>query len=606
MAAMTTALEEETRPEATPEPPAPDRVRSIGARLLHGFDRLATPSVLACAAPILMAAILGWTNRWVADDGWINMRVVEQFLAGNGPVYNIGERVEVTTSTLWFWILLAGALVLPWVEAQITGAVAGWLLTLGGLIFASFGAAALFKARKPIIYVPVGTLAMAALPPFWDFTTSGLETGLSFGWLGCCFWMLARRVVAYEQGIRRPAWWPVFPALVIGLGPLVRPDFALYSGLFAIALLMSSRFRWWDWPMCLVIALAVPAGYQIWRMGFYASMVPNTALAKDATQSHWEQGLLYLIDYAGLYVLVVPLLAVALGVGLHVRTAWCLRSWARWAVVGAPVLGGLLHALYVVRIGGDFMHARFLLPDTFAMMMPVAVVGITVFRKQVALVVTAFVAGWAVAIAPSMRTAYDENPSEDGIANERAFYAERTTTGKLLTEHDWMATLQGQRGLHARWDSETGWGYYDEGGFRTPSHDGRLYVATHNLGILSIAAGTDVMVIDQLALSDGITSRSVLDPRLHDPDRIGHSERPASWRFARYTPVGPKEPLPLTHARAAMQCGDLKVLSDAITGELTEDKFWENVRLAPRLTGFTFPADPAAARKQLCGWDPGW
>jgi arabinofuranosyltransferase len=334
--------------------------------------------------------------------------------------------------------------------------------------------------------------------------------------------------------------------------------------------------------------------------------VPNTALAKNASETNWEQGLIYLVDYAGLYVLAVPLLAVALGIGLHVRTGWRVRSWARWAVVGAPVLGGLLHALYVVRVGGDFMHARFLLPDTFALMMPVAVVGVTALRKHVALTLIAFVAGWAVAVASSARTPYDENPSEDGIANERAFYAERTTTGKLLTRHDWMATLQGQRGLHARWDNAAGWGYYDDGGVRTPSHDGRLYVATQNLGITSIAAGTDVMVIDELALSDGITSRSVLDPRLHDAGRIGHSPRPASWRFARYTPVGPKERPPLTHARAALQCGDLKVLNDAITGELTEEKFWENVRLAPRLTGFTFSADPATARKELCGWDPGW
>lgn len=560
-----------------------------------------TRSLLACAAPIVMVAVLGWTNRWVSDDGWINIRVVEQVLAGNGPVYNIGERVEVTTSTLWFWVLVAGAAVVPWVEAQITGAAVGLLLTLAGMTLASLGAAALFRAGKPIIYLPAGMLVMAALPPFWDFATSGLETGLSFGWLGCCFWLLARRAVAYEQGIRQAAWWPIFPAFIIGLGPLVRPDFAIYSALFAIALLVSSRFRWWDWPLCLVIALVVPATYQIWRMGFYAAMVPNTALAKDASQSHWEQGFVYLVDYAGLYVLAVPLLAGALGLGVHLRTAWRLRSRARWVVVAAPALGALVHALYVVRIGGDFMHARFLLPDTFAFLMPVAVVGVTALRKQVTLVVIALVAGWAVAIATSTRTPYTEHPSEDGIANERAFYTERTDTGRLLTRHDWFASQQGRRGLQARLDSAEGRGYHDTGHTRTPSHDGRIYVDTQNLGIFSIAAGTEVMVIDELALSDGLTSRSLLDPRLHDPNRVGHSPRPVAWRLARYARVGPNEPTELTDARAALRCGDLQVLNNAITGELSEEKFWENVRLAPRLTTFTFPANPTAARNQLCG-----
>lgn len=535
------------------------------------------------------------------------MRVVEQVLAGNGPVYNIGERVEVTTSTLWFWILLAGAVVAPWVEAQITGAAVGLALTLAGLTFASLGAAALFKVRKPILYLPVGTLAMAALPPLWDFATSGLETGLSFAWLGACFWILARRTVAYERGHRPAAWGPLFPAFVIGLGPLVRPDFALYSALFAIALLIASRFRWWDWLLCLIIAAAVPAAYQVWRMGFYASMVPNTALAKNASQSQWEQGLIYLIDYAGLYVLVVPLLAAALGIALHLRAGWRMRSHARCAVVLAPVLGGLLHALYVVRVGGDFMPTRFLLPDTFALMMPVAVVAVTAIRRQVALVAVAFVAGWAVAIAPSARTPYAEHTGPDGIANERAFWAERTATGDLLTRHDWLTSSLGRDGLTVRWDSAAGWGYYDNGRVRVPSHDGRIHVAVYNLGIYSIAAGTDVMVIDRLALSDGITSRSVLDPRLHDADRVGHSERPEAWRIARYARLDPHNPETpsVAHARAALQCGDLRVVNEAITGELTMEKFWENVRLAPRLTAFTFPADPAAARQAVCDQNPG-
>ncbi|MDO5683347.1 MAG: hypothetical protein Q4G46_11025, partial [Propionibacteriaceae bacterium] len=199
------------------------------ARARTALGMVFTPTNAACAAPILMVALLGWHQRWISDDGWINIRVVEQVLAGNGPVYNMGERVEVTTSTLWFGILLAGAYLLPSVEPQVTGAAVGWILTIAGMTFASLGAGRLSRGRRPVMYVPVGMLAVAALPPMWDFATSGLETGLSFAWLGGCFWMLAARAVAYEQGRRSPAWWPLWPAFLIGLGPLIRPDFALYS-----------------------------------------------------------------------------------------------------------------------------------------------------------------------------------------------------------------------------------------------------------------------------------------------------------------------------------------------------------------------------------------
>ena len=34
----------------------------------------------------------------VGDDGFINLRVVSQIKAGNGPVFNAGERVEAATS----------------------------------------------------------------------------------------------------------------------------------------------------------------------------------------------------------------------------------------------------------------------------------------------------------------------------------------------------------------------------------------------------------------------------------------------------------------------------------------------------------------------------
>src|SRR5207245_8363311 len=46
------------------------------------------------------------------------------------------------------------------------------------------------RARPPLAGA---ALVLSALPPLWDFATSGLETGLTFGWLGGCQWLLARR-----------------------------------------------------------------------------------------------------------------------------------------------------------------------------------------------------------------------------------------------------------------------------------------------------------------------------------------------------------------------------------------------------------------------------
>lgn len=565
-------------------------------------------SVIACGIPVVVLATLGWQQRWFSDDGWINLRVVEQVLAGNGPVFNAGERVEVTTSTLWFWILLAGAVVGPPSAPELTGAVVGIALTVAGLVFATLGSALLARAGRPIALLPFGTLVLAALPPMWDFASSGLETGLSFAWLGLCFWLLARRAVGFEGGVRHAVWWPVWPAIAIGLGPLVRPDFTLYAAAFAVALLVMSRFRLLDWLLCFVIATAIPGAYQLFRMGFYASLVPNTALAKDAGDSRWSAGLHYLLDYLGTYYLALPLLLAAVVISAQLAYARRRGSRARWAVVAAPVLGALLHSLYVVRIGGDFMHARFLLPDTFALLLPVAVVGFRRVRRGLRVGAVALMAAWAVTIGAMVRTPYSMSPQ--GVADERKFWSSIAGHHQILLREDWATTEQYREGLEMRANQAAGLSFYQsldtrdgaEAGPRLPTETGQgIYVTHPNLGILSIAAGVEVNVIDAHSLADAVTARAKLDPQDGQTGRTGHATRPEAWRLARYAAPRALEAHSLANARAALQCGDLRTLDDAITQDLTPARFWTNVILAPRLTFFTFPADPTAARAELCG-----
>src|ERR1700730_17834754 len=51
--------------------------------------------------PALVIAVGGWEHRWMDEDAFINLRIVDQFFAGHGPVFNAGERIEAATSPLW-------------------------------------------------------------------------------------------------------------------------------------------------------------------------------------------------------------------------------------------------------------------------------------------------------------------------------------------------------------------------------------------------------------------------------------------------------------------------------------------------------------------------
>src|SRR2546423_5674851 len=97
------------------------------------------------ALPVAFLVVLGWTHRWVEEDAFINFRIVDQIRAGHGPVFNIGQRVEVATSPLWLAMLTVGRTVLPFVKLEHLSIVGGLVLTALGLWWAQAGAARLWR-----------------------------------------------------------------------------------------------------------------------------------------------------------------------------------------------------------------------------------------------------------------------------------------------------------------------------------------------------------------------------------------------------------------------------------------------------------------------------
>ena len=339
--------------------------------------------LLAPAAIILWC---GWQRRWTADDGFINLRVVRQLLEGHGPVFNAGQRVETGTSPAWIAVLAFLDLVTP-VRLEWIAALTGLLSTVGAMVVAVFGTRrALLAAGTTGLLLPLGALAYVSLPPAWDFATSGLETGLALLWLAVAWSLLCGASLAVGA---RPPW---YLAVVLGLGPLVRPDFLVFTAGFVVALVvLSGRREVWR---IVMLAAVVPVITELARMAYFASLVPNTALAKEASLSNWSQGWEYVVDFVGAYVLVLPLAALAGIWWVQVRnrrgdTATRRFVWLSTIVAGSAVV----QALYVVRVGGDFMHGRLLLPAWFVVLLPVSVV----VARGWARVVAGGVAVWAVA-----------------------------------------------------------------------------------------------------------------------------------------------------------------------------------------------------------------
>lgn len=257
-----------------------------------------------------------WQRRWIADDGLIVLRTVRNLIAGNGPVFNAGERVESNTSTLWTYLI--------YVTHEVTGGrlelvVLGVALTLSMLavVFAMLGTRVMYRGTRrvpsgaPVILLPFGVLIYVMLPPARDFATSGLETGLVICWIGGMWFGLQRWARAGHREYRfgLPAVGTAVIAFVAGLGPLVRPEMALAAVVF-LGLMAAARQSWRHLAWLVVIAGTVPVVYQVWRMSYYALPYPLTAVAKDAGGSKWGRGLEYLWDLLAPYALLLPLVVV--------------------------------------------------------------------------------------------------------------------------------------------------------------------------------------------------------------------------------------------------------------------------------------------------------
>lgn len=593
--------------------------------------------LLLLLLPPLAFAVLAWEQRWVAEDAFIDFRVVQHVLAGHGPVYNVSERVEVYTNPLWVAVLAGlAALLAPlrtsfgedisleWiaVAAGIVGAVAG----LGA---AQLGALRLLRTIRTdrtngaITWpVPLGALVLVAVPVAWDFATSGLETGLTFGWLGLVFWALAAAwTPGHGDGGPAPLRGAdICRAVLVGLGPLIRPDLAVFSAGFLFVLLglvPGGRFapdrrgrRLGVWAGLLLAAGAAPLAYQVFRMGYFATLTPNTALAKEAGLAYWSQGWVYLEDFIRPYRLWIPLLALSFGWLELLSTVVRQRRWRGVALLAMPPLCGLVHALYVVRVGGDFMHGRLLLPSLFALLLPVAVVAGS--RRWHAVLPAAVVLPWGLASALWLRPPYfhtgpqpHESIGSQGIADERGFYVRLARHPHPITLADYEVAPWAQDG-HALRRLAAGSPRVLAGVTSmlplAPGVPADVVAVRSNIGLTGYAAGHHVHIVDRLGLGDPIAARL----RLAQRRRPGHEkELPDEWVVARFGPrpgAGEADPLlpGVVAARAALGCGALAELLTAIEAPLTADRFLRSVGVSWRLTRLRFPADPVAAQAQLC------
>jgi hypothetical protein len=293
---------------------------------------------------------------WLSDDALISFHYAQNFAAGHGVVYNIGERVEGYTNFLWT-VLFAGIIAVggdPIAWSYIVGAalaLALSLLTYRLGVYLAGGGVGFLAA------LIVGTSQSVLL---YTARGSGLETGLfALLVLAASGWYLAA-----QRHPRR-----LFGAgLLFALAALTRPEGVFVFGLTGMHLLtvvwMQRPRPWVPHIRTLLVPLLAFAGaflliflpYFVWRFTYYGDLLPNTFYAKTGGGLRQiMRGMLYAAGFT-----------LTLGGPLLLLIGWpWLRNWrealASWRGYLLPLV--LAYTAYIVAVGGDhFRGERFFVP----------------------------------------------------------------------------------------------------------------------------------------------------------------------------------------------------------------------------------------------------
>ncbi len=419
-------------------------------------------------------------TAWLSDDAYITFRVVENFLHGYGPVYNIGERVQAYTHPLWFFLISGAYAVVNGLFGRFfLAARLPWTVIIVS-IACSAGAVWLFARRVAREWwaAVAGVVLLTFSRAFTDYATSGLEEALTYLILA---WFFARYFQLDAAGRSNQPKAIGELTLIASLGVLNRLDIVLLYAPLLAWLIWKAR----SWKAIGFAALGILPVilWELFSLFYYGFPFPNTYYAKIHTGI--AQGVLFwqgLVYYLGT-MNFDPFTLLVIGLSFVL-----VISQRKWSFL--PMLAGiLLYLVYILRIGGDFMSGRFFAAPFFV---AVIILMRMDLKREILVGLTAALCavGLAFGVNPlasdaSYRAA--QLPAS-GVVDERgSYYADRGllnyTTAKPFPDFPW---------------EERGWQRYNDN-FKVEVLDA--------IGMLGYQGGPYYHVVDKLALPDALLAR---------------------------------------------------------------------------------------------------
>ncbi len=293
------------------------------------------------------------TRIWVAEDAYISFRYILSLTAGHGLVFNLGERVEGFTHP--YWLFLVSCLHFLGIHFHKGSILLGFFFSLSGFVILFYD-----KIKKGnVIYLLPALLV--SHEGFRDFSTSGLEFSFTFFLLS----LLLKNTYGKELDS------PFFIGTIASILYHTRPEMGLLLPFYFLWRVYEKKGLDWKWIVQFSVAVFLFAGiYHIFRFAYFGDIFPNTFYAKSGGKSRYYDGLKYLYHFIfySKFVLISSIFVILLVVKdiyFNKNTESLKNEKVESIQKILPIRELILTifiAHYIIRVGGDFMGFRLLLP----------------------------------------------------------------------------------------------------------------------------------------------------------------------------------------------------------------------------------------------------
>lgn len=426
--------------------------------------------------------VICFNNEFIQDDAYISFRYIQNFVAGNGLVFNIGEKVEGYTNLLWVLILsLFGFFKINFEDlAQPLSVLFGILVLfmtyfISGLIVIKDNIKNSKKSKpeelpsniKYFNLIPSVLLVFTGSFIFWSI--SGMESTMfiSFCMLGIYFYIKDKD----STGINYK-----FPLFIL-LATLTRPEGLYFFGLILVhkfliavkenkALGVKEFFSKNNLISYLIYIVPIIFYFAI-RYSYYGYLFPNTYYAKTGFSSvYLNSGIEYFTKFLTSYLLYGIILIAPL---------YLFKKKENFFACSLFYLIIVCFIIYVISVGGDVLKQnRFFLP-----VLPLIYILLVKFLTEIYLILKNIISqGLAfgmVLIISGVICIYYYSSQKENL--ERDIGTEKGLVYNMKIAGEWFKSKQQQLGRP-------------------------LNLAATTIGAVSYFAGSNVNVIDMLGLTD--------------------------------------------------------------------------------------------------------